>query len=657
MTNKTTIAAALAAVAALAGAHAAAKPYPLEQWAMRSVVSNVRISPDGKRLALLKIESRDGNPVIEVYDAADLSKEPFRVDAKPMELQGFFWLSDNHILFGARQAVRKVIDGFNRGVYRGQFGLLNLEKEKVSAFGGGGGIGVASLLPNKPDKVLISIPPPDANKGGAGPFAKLVRQILPRDYYEYDLKKGTRRLVMQGRWSMGTFRFDGEGNAWYAEGYDEGKGELLWYWRAADGDWKEFYRLPVGDFEFKPFTVVGKDEEKPDHVLVVARNGHDKLGLWSYDLQGKKFAEAIYRRPDVDVFGVTSHTNPWQHPGKVTGVTYLTDRRHVEYFDEAEGAIHAQLRGAIPAAHNVSIVSRSRDGASFVIANSGPRDPGTYYLLRDGALKTVGSSQPLFKSEDLADVEYHTYRARDGLQLAAYVTVPNGEAPHPLVVLPHGGPFYQDFPDYDKWAQLLANYGYLVVQPQFRGSTGFGERVYAAAFDAAGQQGHKMQDDKDDAAKYLVGLGLADPARMAMFGWSYGGYAAAAAASRTPQLYQCVIAGAAVFDPMMQINYYRWRLHPDVRKRHVAMDDSAIDPMEEVAKVNVPMLIVHGDVDQRVPVEHARKYIKLLEQDKYKYVELEMADHFSNTLFHHHQLEFFTAMIDFLRDDCGLGEA
>ena len=132
---------------------------------------------------------------------------------------------------------------------------------------------------------------------------------------------------------------------------------------------------------------------------------------------------------------------------------------------------------------------------------------------------------------------------------------------------------------------------------------------------------------------------------------------AAVAASRTPQLYQCVVPGAAVFDPMMQINYQRFGLPKAVRDRAVKMDELAIDPMEEVTKVNVPMLIIHGDVDRRVPVDHARKYTKLLDKHKvpYTYLELKGADHFINYLYYNHQLEFFTAMINFLKNDCGPG--
>jgi dipeptidyl aminopeptidase/acylaminoacyl peptidase len=166
-----------------------------------------------------------------------------------------------------------------------------------------------------------------------------------------------------------------------------------------------------------------------------------------------------------------------------------------------------------------------------------------------------------------------------------------------------------------------------------------------------------MQDDKDDGALYLVEEGLVDPDRIAMFGWSYGGYAALVAAAREDQIYQCVIAGAAVSDPLMQVNYYRFQLRGTGALEQLNMWDDSISPLEEAAKVNVPMLIIHGDVDQRVPLDHAKKYLRELDKHgkPYKYVELEGADHFSNTLFYHHQLKLYESIIDFLQNDCGPG--
>jgi dipeptidyl aminopeptidase/acylaminoacyl peptidase len=208
---------------------------------------------------------------------------------------------------------------------------------------------------------------------------------------------------------------------------------------------------------------------------------------------------------------------------------------------------------------------------------------------------------------------------------------------------------------YDEWPQMLANNGYLVLQPQYRGSKGYGEEFYKIAFINGSEAGYKMQDDKDDGAQFLVEEGLADPNRMAMFGWSYGGYAALVAASRTPQIYQCVIAGAAVSDPIMQVNYYRFEIEGWPAIEQIRTWDGAVNPLEEAEKVNVPMLLIHGDVDQRVPPDHAKKYRKLLDKynKNYKYLELKGADHFSNTLFYNHQSDLYTAMINFLENDCG----
>ena len=631
-------------------------PYPLEHWAMRGVMRNVALSPDGTRLALMQIPSQDGDPIIEVYDTADLSKEPFRLNADPMEIQGFVWANDRQIFFGVRQRVR---DQVRREVdaYKYRVGLLDLESKKMQDFGADGAVGLAQFLPKQPDKLIISVATPTQTK--VSELARRVQRFnTPRDYYEFDLVKGTKKLLVQGRLAIGGYRFDPEGRLWYATGNDIKERQIRWMWRPpGETEWVEFRRQGGDDYEFQPFNVLALDDTLPNHVFVRARNGHDTHGLWSFDMKNKRFAELIYRRADVDISGVYYHSNSWEHPGKVVGVVYNTDRTYVEFFDEEEEALYRQLEGIVPYAHNVSIASRSRDGATLVVSNQGPRDPGTYYLLKDGKLETIGSQQPLFASEDLADVEFAQYTARDGRRLFAYVTMPKGEPPFPLVVLPHGGPQVRDVSSYDKWAQLLANYGYLVVQPQYRGSNGFGRSLRVAAFEDGGQEGLKMQDDKDDAALYLVQRGLADKNRMAMFGWSYGGYAAAIAAARTPQLYQCVIAGAAVFDTELQWRYGRRGLDGKFLERYLAYEEAGVDPIDEVEKVNVPMLVVHGTVDSRVLLDHATRYVKLLEEHEkpHKYVRLEGAGHGYSTLLYDHQLEFFTAMIDFLANDCGPG--
>lgn len=651
---------ALAAALCLAGLTAAAsearpEPYPLEYWALRDVVNDAQLSRDGTYMALMMIATRDANPVIEVYETADLAKEPFRLDADPMEIIQYDWVSDTALVFALRQKVRDRIEGFDRGVYEFKLAMLNMEKRKTSDMGNLNLV-VAHVLPDEPDKVILEARPGDDR----GPGAKIKDLYLTRAYHELDLKTGKTRLKIRGRPTTGVIQFDREGNPRLTQGWDARTQHLVWYTRrpGASG-WEEVYRQH--EDEFGGFSLVGIDPAKPDSLLVIALNGHDTYGLWSLDINTKAM-EAVYHRSDVDVYAVRRHSNPWTHTGEVVGALYYTDRPRVEYFDELEAATYAQLEAVIPHGHYVVINSRSYDGATMVIYNVGPKDAGTYYLLKDGRLQVIGGQKPLLRADDLADFRRIEYKARDGTTIPAFLTVPHGEPPFPLVVMPHGGPFVHERPYsytnyYPEWAQLLANNGYLVLQPQYRGSQGYGMKFYLAAFQEGGYGGYGMQDDKDDGALYLVKEGLADPDRMAMFGWSYGGYAALVAASRTPQIYQCTVPGAAVADRMMQVNYFRDNVRGAEGLAFVQTWLKSMSPIDDVEDVNVPMLIVHGDVDQRVPVDHARKYLKELDKHgkSYKYVELDGADHFSNTLFYDHKITFYTALIDYLKNDCGPG--
>lgn len=635
-------------LAVLAGTVSAADPYPLDYWALREVINNVEVSPDGEHLALMKIPTKDGNPVIEVYEAGNLAKEPFRVAADPMEITNIYWVSDSSIIFTARQKVRDKIEGFNEGVYETKLVKVDIETRKVEQFDEINPT-VDNVLPNKPEKVILSFFPSDDT-------SKVKERFRPRAYYEFDLKRGTKKLLIQGSLAISQIEFNGNGDPWGARGFERSSGDYIWYIRrpGAKG-WEEIYRQSEDSYE--DFQIVNIDEAKADSVLVAAQNGNDKAGFWSFNYDTKRFDELIYRRSDVDISGWAYHSNKWTHPDTVTGVTYFKDKLHFQFFDEIEGATYQQLEGLIPNAHFLNINSRSRDGITLTIYNAGPRDPGTYYLIKDGKLQVVGSKQPLLESEKLTDMKYITYKSRDGLTIPAFLTVPHGEPPFPLVVLPHGGPFIRESVIYDEWSQMLANNGYMVVQPQYRGSLNYGLEFHMISFREGGQGGYKMQDDKDDAALHLVEKGLADSDRLAMFGWSYGGYAALVAASRTPQIYQCVIAGAAVADQVQQVNYYRDQLRGADKERQLKYRFDSINPIDEVEKVNVPILLIHGDVDQRVPITHSKRYRKKLEKfnKNYKYVELDGADHFYDTLFYEHQIKLYESMIGYLKHDCGPG--
>ena len=622
-------------------------------------MTTAQISPDGEHLAVIQIPNKNGDAILEVYDVKNIGKtnapEPFRMNSDPMEIRSAGWANNEILFILVRQKVRDKIEGFNEGVYETRLLSLDINKKEIEAYRSEDYLGfqVENILPNNQNKILVSYietQSPGSKNEGTYSFFR------PRSYYEFDIKTGNKKLILRGKISLGQVEFDGQGNPWLARGFDIHTAEFVWYYRKVDqNDWTEFFRLPEDSFE--TFSVQGFDENDRNIFFVIANNGFDTAGLWEYDVDKKTFGETIYRRSDINVSSVRFHSNPWTHPDTVVGIVTSKDKTRVEYFDPVEEATYKQLEPLIDAAYNVRITSRSRDNQSLIVFNRGPRDPGTFYLLAGGKFTKLGGHQPLLESSNLAEVQFITYTSRDGKNIPAFITIPHGKPPFPTIVLPHGGPFVHETVGYDEWGQMLANNGYLVLQPEYRGSTGYGLEFYKSAFINGGQGGYKMQDDKDDGVLYLIEKGLADPDRVAMFGWSYGGYAALVAASREEQLYQCVIAGAAVADNNQQVNYYRYQLRGAGKIEQLGMWDDSISPIEEVEKVNIPILLIHGTVDQRVPPEHAEKYRKALEKHgkTFKFVELEGADHFYDTLFYDHQITLYKNMIDFLKNDCGPG--
>ena len=632
-------------------AEVSAAPYPLDYWARRSAVSGVSLSPDGSQFALARILERGGNPIIELYNSDNLDKEPIRIDSSPMEiLPGVSWIDDDVFLFTARQQVRDQIEGFNQGVYDYKNAIYDTSKKKLGQIRQDY-FQVEGLLPNKPNKILIS-----TTEGIPDGMQAIAKTIRPRAYWEYDTKRNRKKLLMRGKISLGNIRFDRDGNAITALGFKAASDEFVYYWRpAGTKDWEEMYRIHEDSFE--SFSVSGQDPTAENHFFVIAHNGFDKAGIWSYDAKNKKFSDLIYRRNDVDVRGLVYHSNRLTKTDDITGVSWCKDKCYREFFDPSEEALYRQLETLVPNAGRVSVSGRSFDGNTLIVANNSPRDPGTYFLIRNGKVSKISGRKPYLEHDQLAPVEYVEYKARDGQDIGGYVTIPRGEGPFPLIVMPHGGPFVEETVYYhDEWAQMLANNGYMVLQPQYRGSLKYGLEFYKSAFINGSEAGYAMQDDKDDGALHLVKTGLADPDRIAMFGWSYGGYAALIAASREDQIYQCAIAGAAVSDMRMQLNYYRYQLRGSQKISQLNYRDGAVNPIDVADKVNIPLLIVHGESDQRVPLEHFDKYTGALDRAgiNYKKLVLEGADHFSSTLFYHHKMSLYENLLAFLADDCGL---
>ncbi len=628
---------------------------PIEVWALRDVINAVELSPDGKHVLVHKLESKEGDYLLEIYKTEDMSKPFRRLNADPMEIIQVQWVSDDYIFGTAWQQNRSKVNGQEESSYDYKAFSYDLKTNKFAELPGN--FGLANKLPNDPDHILVSTGNAVADATGVDPFAA----FRPRSYYRFNLKTGSRELVLKGNEKYPEAVFDNEGNPRWTEGYDPGSKEQITYYRKiGDSSWKEFQRFDQNKHD-NLYRVLGGfmglkgfDPENPNIGYVVDNRGEDKAALWEFNFETGRFGEKLAGTDQADIMGIQTHSIPGNDT--LVAARYPWAKRERVWFDAEEKALYEALESQIPNSHALSISSRSRDGNTMVVYNSGPHDPGSYWLIRDGRMSKLGSRNPLLQPEQLSDVEFIRYPARDGKMLSGYVTKPKGEGPFPLVVLPHGGPHVNEVVGYDEWGQLLANAGYMVLQPEYRMSVGWGQELFDSAY---GQHGLAMQDDKDDGAKYLIDQGLVDPDRVAMFGWSYGGYAALVAASREPNMYQCVIAGAAVADPE---KVYKLGHNPSTPK---AIDDWAqrrgmigINPIKEVSKVNVPILMVHGDVDSRVLYFNFEDYRKALQQagkTDAQFLTLKGADHFYNTLMYEHQEQFYTKMLDFLANDCGPG--
>ncbi|MCE2390652.1 MAG: S9 family peptidase [Proteobacteria bacterium] len=338
----------------------------------------------------------------------------------------------------------------------------------------------------------------------------------------------------------------------------------------------------------------------------------------------------------------------------MVGFTYESDRPRIYYVDEEEAALQKSIDAGLPPGNLNRIVDRADEDKYIVIRSKGPREPGRYYLLKDKtSIEAIGHAAAV-EPEQLGEKRAIWYTARDGRRIHAILTLPPfGEPPYPAVVNPHGGPSSRDglFWNgawWDEWPQLLATRGYAVLQPNFRGSTGYGTEHFRAG---AGEWGLAMQDDMDDGMLHLVREGIADPERMAIFGWSYGGYAAMVGSLREPNIYRCSIPGAGV-SSMDLIRKEEWRHRfSEVLQR----SRGGVSPIELVDRVNVPVLLVHGDRDLIVDIKHSDLFAAELKKHgkPYRYVRLIDAAHTVDTLGYEHLMEFYPAMLDFLADDCG----
>lgn len=322
-------------------------------------------------------------------------------------------------------------------------------------------------------------------------------------------------------------------------------------------------------------------------------------------LDGSNKREILFSRPDVDAAGLVQVGR--QH--RVVGVSYVTDRREVKLFDPVLQQTLASLGKALPKSPILSVVDASADENRLLIFAGSDVDAGQYYVFdrKTRELNAVLPVRPQLDGVALSPVKAITYKAADGTTIPGYLTLPpSGAAKNlPAIVLPHGGPGARDEWGFDWLAQYFAHQGYAVLQPNFRGSTGYGD----AWFQKNGFQSWRTAvGDVNDAGRYLLSSGIAAPGKLGVVGWSYGGYAALQSSVLDPDLFKAIVAIAPVTDLNMVREEARFYSNfPQVSAMigngaHVREGS----PLQNAAQIKAPVLLIHGDKDDNVGVSESR---------------------------------------------------
>jgi dipeptidyl aminopeptidase/acylaminoacyl peptidase len=401
-------------------------------------------------------------------------------------------------------------------------------------------------------------------------------------------------------------------------------GRVKYLYRAAlSRAWKTLADYANSEQQVQPLAV-----DADINSVYALKNKDGRNALFAIKLDGSGVETLIASNSKVDIDNVVRVGDGL----KVIGYTYAEESRHAVYFDAEFKQLSESLSKALPKLPLVDFVDSSADGRKLLIFASSDKDPGRYYLF-DRDSKTLNEAmldRPDLEGRTLAEVKPVTVTGADGAQIPAYLTLPPGKPVKglPAVVLPHGGPSDRDVWGFDWLPQFLAARGYAVIQPEYRGSAGYGETwLNVNGF----RNWRTSMGDIAASTRWLASQGIADPKRIAIVGWSYGGYAALMEAETDPSLYRAVVAVAPVTD--LQSLKQDAQRYTDARivEQFVGSGPHIAEgsPDRHADGIRVPVLLAHGDLDQNVSFGQSQKMASALQGagKKVEFLQYKGLDH------------------------------
>jgi len=580
---------------------------PAETFAALPNFSNPKLSASGKKLAYFIEKKGRINLFVRDLDGSD---SRLIGPNKKFEYSNFYWKNDEVLLLVLRISANRRTDTriLSYNLITNKFKWLGRPKGLDSKSYTSQHDSIIDFLPHDSENILLSLH---------------LEHDIRASVYKVNVRTGDKTTIQHSRKGVVWWNTDNNSNVRLGTGFLPNSNEYIIKYKTAAGDWINLSdEAWVEDYEIEGFA------PEPDIMYV---RGPSKAGTNSIlklnALSGELLEDTISNE-NYDINNVV--LDPVS--GKLVGVSYIDDFWEVHYFNKNLNLIQRGLKVVLPDTIN-SIVSKAHDKELYLIKALSDRNPGDYYVYdrEDKTLDYLISARRQIDERIMASTKAVSIPVRDGSVMPGYLTVPfKTETKNlPTIILPHGGPSSRDSAEWDYEAQFYASRGWLVLKPNFRGSTGYGP-----AYKNAGkkQWGGLMQDDVTDATNWLISEGMADPDRICIVGSSYGGYAALMGVIKEPNLYKCAISTNGVTDMVKLKLGDRKYIGGKAWIKNMGLegaDDKEVSPYHRAEDVSVPVLLIAAKDDTRVPYTMSKDMYKRLKRLKktVEYVEIKKGTH------------------------------
>ncbi len=576
-------------------------PLPAEDLFRAAPLGEAALSPDGRHLGTIITDDKDLKNLV-VFDTETFKPTGLR-GSGAFEISTFHWLGNDRVVFNV---LRDKL--YSWGLYSGEIARLD-EFTPIDQYDGTEIIGVPK---SRPGDVLVWIRQSARNEGRPGPLEELDarRSLDPFDAHRVDAV--VRDYYPPKVGAVMRYMADRDGDLALCMTWLDGRARLFRFQRPTNS-WREV-DVPLG-VRWMPLDPDGR------HLWVVSHSKERGFELRRLDTETGQMGEPVLTDPLYDLSTGLLHFSKADHG--LAGIVYMQRRPKAVWFSKAYAQAQAAMDQHRPGTDNVLVESDSAE-KKFLFLLTGPLHPGSYELLDMGSrrLNVLADAAPWLHGRVLCPVQSISYTARDGLKLEGYMAMPpqaSREHPVPLVVLAHGGPWVRDTNEFNPEVQFLASRGYAVLQPNYRGSTGYSPEITRIpAYDY-----RKMCDDVTDATRAIESSGLIDPKRVAIMGGSFGGYLAVSGVTFESGLYSCAVTVCGVFDwerfiksksDVARPAEYEFLTDEVGRPGRDKSYLERISPLEHADQIHVPVLIAHGTEDIVVDVEQSKRLARELKR-------------------------------------------